>query len=70
MVGSFVGVWGVAETVFIGSVLALVVFAPLASLSKRLIPLGVFLAAAGAVTYVWGDAMLAWYLGSVVGIPS
>lgn len=69
MVGSFVGVWGVAETVFIGSVLALVVFAPLASLSKRLIPLGVFLAAAGAATYVWGDAMLAWYLGSVVGLP-
>jgi len=70
MVGAFVGVWGVALTVFLGSVLALVVFGPLASLSKRLIPLGVFLAAAGAVTYVWGDAMLAWYMGSVVGIPS
>ena len=69
MVGSFVGVWGVAETVFIGSVLALLVFGPIASLSKRLIPLGVFLAAAGAITYGWGDQMLSWYLTQVVGLP-
>jgi prepilin signal peptidase PulO-like enzyme (type II secretory pathway) len=68
MVGAFVGVWGVAETLFIGSVLALIVFAPLASFSKRLIPLGVFLAAAGAVTYIWGEVMLTWYLTEVVGL--
>ena len=68
MVGAFVGIWGVAETLFMGSVLALIVFAPLASLSKRLIPLGVFLAAGGAVTYVWGEAMLNWYLTQVVGL--
>ena len=69
MVGAFVGVWGVAQTLFIGSVLALIVFAPLASFSKRLIPLGVFLAAAGAVTFVWGEAMLSWYMTQIVGIP-
>jgi leader peptidase (prepilin peptidase)/N-methyltransferase len=69
MVGAFVGIWGVAETLFIGSTLALVVFAPVASLSKRLIPLGVFLAAGGAVTYMWGDVMLSWYLTRIVGIP-
>ena len=57
------------ETVFLGSVLALLVFGPVASFSKRLIPLGVFLAAAGAVTYAWGEAMLNWYLTQVVGIP-
>jgi len=68
MVGAFVGVWGVGQTVFLGSVLALVVFGLVAALSKRLIPLGVFLAAAGALTYVWGDAMLAWYLYDVVGM--
>ncbi len=68
MVGAFVGVWGVAETLLLGSVLALVVFAPLSSFSKRLIPLGVFLAAGGAVTYVWGEAMLNWYLTQVVGL--
>jgi len=69
MVGAFVGVWGVVETLFIGSVLALLVFAPLSSFSKRLIPLGVFLAAAGAVTYAWGETMLSWYLTNVVGLP-
>jgi leader peptidase (prepilin peptidase) / N-methyltransferase len=69
MVGAFVGVWGVAETVFLGSVLALFVFAPIASISKRLIPLGVFLAAGGAVAYVWGEAMVRWYLTQIVGIP-
>ena len=69
MVGSFVGVWGVVETVFLGSVLALLVFGPVASLSKRLIPLGVFLAAAAAVSWVWGEAMMRWYLTRVVGLP-
>ncbi len=69
MVGAFVGPWGVVETIFLGSVLALLVFGPAASLSKRLIPLGVFLAAAGAVTWVWGEAMLGWYMTHVVGIP-
>ena len=70
MVGAFLGTWGVAETVFIGSVLALLVFGPVSSLSKRLIPLGVFLAVAGAVVYAWGEPMLTWYLTTVVGIAS
>ena len=69
MVGAFVGIWGVAETIFLGSVLALLVFGPVASFSKRLIPLGVFLAAAGAVSWAWGEAMLRWYMTQVVGVP-
>lgn len=69
MVGAFVGVWGVAETIFIGSLLALVVYGPVASFSKRLIPLGVFLAAAGAVTWAWGEALRVWYLTRIVGLP-
>ncbi len=69
MVGAFLGVWGVAETVFFGSLLALLVYGPVASLSKRLIPLGVFLAAAGAVAYAWGHPILSWYMTKVVGIP-
>lgn len=68
MVGTFVGVWGVALTVFLGSVLALLVFGPISWVSKRLVPLGVFLAAAGGVAYAWGDAIVAWYLSNVVGI--
>ena len=54
---------------FLGCILALIVVGPLAAFSRRLIPLGVFLAAAGAVTYVWGEAMLSWYLTRIVGIP-
>ena len=68
MVGAFIGVWGVAQTVFIGSLLALLVFGPISTLSKRLIPLGVFLAAAAAISYAWGEQMLSWYLTRVVGL--
>lgn len=67
MIGTFLGVWGVALTVFMGSVLALLVFGPISAISRRLIPLGVFLAAGGGVAYAWGDAIVAWYVSSVVG---
>ena len=70
MVGAFIGPWGVGLTIFLGSVLALVVFGPIASLSKRLIPLGVFLAAAAAISYAWGPQMIGWYLTNVVGLPA
>jgi hypothetical protein len=50
-------------------VLALLVYGPIALFSKRLIPLGVFLAAAGAVTWAWGEAMRVWYLTRVLGLP-
>jgi leader peptidase (prepilin peptidase) / N-methyltransferase len=68
LIGTFVGVWGVALTVFLGSVLALLVFGPISMISKRLVPLGVFLAAGGAVTYAWGEQIIAWYMTSVVGM--
>src|SRR5262245_21582102 len=68
MLGTFVGIWGVALTIFLGSILALLVFGPVSMVSKRLIPLGVFLAAAGAVTYAWGDPIIRWYIESVVGM--
>ena len=67
MIGTFVGVWGVALTVFLGSVLALLVFGPISAVSKRLVPLGVFLAAGGAVAYTWGEQIIAWYLSRIVG---
>ena len=70
MVGSFLGVWGVAQTVFLGSLLALLVFGPISAISKRLIPLGVFLAAAAAISYAWGEPMLNWYLTRIVGLQA
>lgn len=68
MVGTFVGIWGVALTIFLGSVLALLVFGPISMISKRLVPLGVFLAAAGGIAYQWGDVIIDWYTTSVVGM--
>ncbi len=79
MIGAFLGPWGVALTVFLGSVLALLVTLGRALLSMvvsgtdeeafhRLIPFGVFLAGGGGVAYVWGEAMVRWYLTAVVGV--
>lgn len=78
MVGAFLGPWGVALTIFLGSLLAML-FVMLGAViamvktgdedvSKRLIPLGVFLAAGGGVAYVWGEAIVRWYMTSIVGI--
>jgi leader peptidase (prepilin peptidase)/N-methyltransferase len=68
MVGAFLGMWGVGMSVFFGSVVALVVFGPISMLTGRLIPLGIFLAAGAAVTYGWGDALIQWYMTSILGM--
>lgn len=79
MIGAFLGPWGVALTVFLGSVLALVVTMVRALVSvalvgsdeeafHRLIPFGVFLAGGAAVAYVWGEAMITWYMTSILGL--
>ena len=68
MVGSFLGVWGVAMSVFLGSVFALLVFGPISWLTNRLIPLGIFLAAGAALAYGWGDAILEWYTTTMLGM--
>ena len=61
MVGSFVGWRGVLLTVFAGAALGSLIFVPLSLKKKRLVPFGVFLAVGAAVTFVFGDAILAWY---------
>ena len=66
MVGAFLGLWGVVTTIFLGSVVALLVFGPISVLTRRLIPLGIFLAAGAAVSYAWGDALLAWYRTNIL----
>lgn len=68
MVGSFVGWKGVLLTIFGGSLLGTLVFAPLLLFKiKRLVPFGVFLAAAAAITFVFGDQLIGWYVGWVMG---
>lgn len=67
MMGTFVGVVGVGLATLLGSFLALIVFGPIAAITRRLVPLGVFLAAGGGVTYAWGPPLLNWYF-RLVGI--
>ncbi len=66
MVGAFVGMWGVGLTIFLGSVLALIIHGPISMVYRRLIPFGVFLAAAAAVAYMWGDVIWGWYLTKIL----
>jgi len=62
MVGSFV-VWkGVLLTVFLGALLGSAIFVPLSLKKKRLVPFGVFLALGAGAAFVFGDAIIAWYL--------
>lgn len=69
MVGAFVGVGGALLTILLGSVLGLLIGVPAAWLGGKLevmgtyLPLGTFLAMGAAVAYLWGDPIIAWYLG-------
>ncbi len=67
MVGAFVGWKGVLLTIFGGALLGTLVFVPLTIGKKRLVPFGVFLAAAAALTFVFGAAIIDWYLRMTFG---
>lgn len=68
MIGAFLGLGGALLTVFLGSLLGLLIGVPIAALRGDLqamgtyLPLGTFLAMGGAVAYVWGDPIIQWYL--------
>jgi leader peptidase (prepilin peptidase) / N-methyltransferase len=68
MIGAFLGLSGALLTVFLGSVLGLLIGVPLAWVRGNLeamgtyLPLGTFLALGAAVTYLWGDTLIGWYL--------
>jgi leader peptidase (prepilin peptidase)/N-methyltransferase len=74
MVGAFVGVPGTLLTVLLGSALGLAIGVPVIWIRGRLqvmgsyLPLGTFLAMAAAISYLWGEALIDWYLGAVVGM--
>lgn len=61
MVGAFVGWKGVLLTLFGGALLGTLVFVPLSIQKRRLVPFGVFLAAAAGITFVFGEAIFRWY---------
>jgi len=69
MVGAYVGWKGVLLTIFGGALLGTLIFVPLTLRKKQLVPFGVFLAAAAALTFVFGEDLLAWYLAVALGSP-
>lgn len=69
MVGSFVGWTGVLLTLFGGALLGVLIFIPLTlGKEKRLVPFGVFLAGAAAITFVYGPAIIDWYIRTLVAV--
>ena len=74
MVGAFLGWQGVPLTIFGGALLGTVVFLPIQGIrsiiaksrgqtaNELLVPFGVFLAAAAALTFVFGERAMDWYL--------
>lgn len=63
MVGAFVGPAGALLTIFLGAAAGTVIFGPVSLKTGDLVPFGAFLAVGGALAFVAGDALVAWYLG-------
>lgn len=62
LVGAFLGSWGVLLTLFLGSLLGAVIFGPISWRTGKLVPFGIFLAVGAATTYLFGEALIGWYL--------
>ena len=69
MVGAFLGWAGVLLTVFLGALLGAVIFGPISYKTKKLVPFGIFLAAAAAITYGFGSEIIGWYLTNILHLP-
>lgn len=68
MVGAFLGWAGVLLTIFLGSVVGVLIFLPaLRSERRKHVPFGVALSIAAAIVYVAGGAILDWYRAFAFG---
>ena len=62
LIGAFLGLGGVLLTLFLGAFLGAVIFGPISWRTGKLVPFGIFLALGAAATYLWGDALIGWYV--------
>jgi len=72
MIGAFVGWPGVVFTILVSSVVGTLVGLPIMWRTRQgmstMLPFGPFLAL-GAVVYIfWGDMLIRWYMGDVLGV--
>lgn len=66
MVGAFTGWPGVLLTIFLGAVIAVLIFIPILLFRRdKLVPFGIFLALGAAVTWMAGADLISWYRGMV-----
>ncbi len=62
MIGAFLGPLGAMLTIFLGALAGSVIFGPISLKTGKLVPFGVFLALGAAVTFLFGDALIDWYV--------
>ncbi len=62
MIGAFLGIQGVLLSLFLGAFLGAVIFGPISYKTGKLVPFGIFLALGAGASYLWGDALVGWYL--------
>lgn len=67
MLGAFLGPLGAVLSIFLGALVGTLVFVPISLRTKRLVPFGIFLAVGAAVTDVWGQRLIDWYVGFALG---
>lgn len=67
MVGAFLGPAGAMLTIFLGALAGTLIFGPISLKTGKLVPFGVFLAVGGAVTFLFGDAVVEWYRVTILG---
>ena len=65
MVGAFLGPIGAMLTIFLGALAGSVIFGPISLKTGKLVPFGVFLAVGAAVTFLFGDVLIGWYMGTI-----
>jgi len=63
LIGAFLGPLGAVLTIFLGALAGSLIFGPISLKTKKLVPFGVFLALGAAVTFLFGDRLIGWYVG-------
>jgi leader peptidase (prepilin peptidase)/N-methyltransferase len=66
MLGAFLGWQQVLLTLFLASVIGVIIYLPMKLAGKeRLVPFGVFLALGGATCWIVGPSLIDWYVGTL-----